>query len=341
MTVGEVRSCSVSSGTWKARRTFETLSRPATKVKHQMRKRLIGVIALAAVLTVAAIALFVHLQQAPADAMHADATRRVGPSQESTRQAQPPGSGAATAQRLERDSRIPPGSYTAVGPKAYQITRAHEFRPAGDALAHVRQLMLRSDAGDATATYEIHLTIEQCQTFTSDRADVLADSAASVGAGGWFLERSERLLKECESLALERDIYHTDWLSKAAAMGSQEAMRAYSLSPEKVIGSLDDAIRDPARLSQWKETALNYLDALAAQGNISALGDLERAYAAGSFTQPDPVRAWAYARALQRVNPRLVTHDDLMRYEKDLTQEEKANSRTLAENIYQNCCILK
>jgi hypothetical protein len=306
-----------------------------------MNKRLIGFVTLAAVLAVAAVAVSSYQQQATADATQGESRKRGSQEDGPAQGSQPPTSGAATAQRLERDNKIPPGSYKAVGPKAYEIVRGHEFRPPGDALAHVKQLMLRSESGDATATHEIYLTIEQCRTFTSDRADTLAESAASVGAGGWFLERSERILKECESLVLDQDIYQTDWLSKAAAMGSQEAMRAYSLSPEKVIGSLDDAIRDPAKLERWKETALNYLDVLAAQGNISALGDLERAYASGSFTNPDASRAWAYARTVQRINPRLVTNEDLMRYENNLTQEEKANSRKLAEKIYQNCCILK
>lgn len=245
------------------------------------------------------------------------------------------------AYKLEREKKIPPGSYKPLGPKAYEIIRGREFRPPGDALAHVKQLIQRSEQGDATATYEIYLTINQCQTFTSDQADELADSATSLGSGGWFLERSERLLKECESLVLDQDIYRADWLSKAAAMGSQEAMLAYAVSPQEVIGSLDDAIHDPEKLAQWKENSAKYLDEIASQGNFAALGSLKRAYTYGRTRDKNPVAAVAYTRVLNRINPRLYSNDDVVKAEGDLTSRQRAEALAMSEEIFQNCCILR
>lgn len=250
-------------------------------------------------------------------------------------------SGAATAQMLERESKIPPGSYKAVGPKAYEIARANDFRPPGDALLHVKNLIERSKSGDASATYEIHLTIGQCQTFTSDRLDTLMESAASVGSEGWFLERSERIIKECGTLVLDQDIYHADWLSKAAAMGSQEAMRAYSLSPEKIVGSLDDAIRDPEKLEQWRETAMSYTHELATQGNVDAIGDLAHEYTYGGFVPADPVTALAYTRVLNRLDPRFATTTDIASHENKLSNQDRERARLLSNNIFTNCCVAR
>jgi hypothetical protein len=304
-----------------------------------MSKRLIGFVTLAAVLAVAAVAMYGYRQQPAADATAEESGNSGSLDERPDQGRQLPASGAAAAQRLERDNKIPPGSYKAVGPKAYEIERGNEFRPPGDALAHVKQLMLRSESGDATATYEIYRTIEQCQTFISDRADKLADSATTVGSGNWFLERSERILKECESLALDQDIYHADWLSKAAAMGSQEAMRAYSRSPEKVIGSLDDAIRDPAALEAWKDTATGYLRELESQGNVNVISDMAMAYTYGGIVPADPVAALAYTRVLNRLDPRFATTTDIANHEKNLSSQEKEKARISSNEIFKNCCI--
>ncbi|MCO7463557.1 hypothetical protein NJF45_16805 [Stenotrophomonas maltophilia] len=247
-----------------------------------------------------------------------------------------------TAHELEIEKKISPGSFKSWGPKAYEIIRGHEFRPPGDALAHVKQLMQRSESGDANAAYEIYLTINQCQTFTSNQADELAETAALVGSGGWFLERSERILKECESLVLDQDIYHADWLSKAAAMGSQEAMRGYARSPQKVIGSLEDAIRDPEKLARWKENSLKYLNEMAEQGNVSALADLQSFYTYGrSIVSADPVAALAYARVLNRINPQFSSSEGISEAESALTGQQRAKALTMSEGIFQKCCVLR
>ncbi|WP_447780891.1 hypothetical protein [Stenotrophomonas riyadhensis] len=304
-----------------------------------MRKRLIGFVTLAAALAVAAVAVSSYRQQETAGTTPQESDSSGSQQGTPAHGQQLPASRATAAQTLESENKIPRGSYKAVGPKAYEIVRGNEFRPAGDALAHVKQLMQRSESGDATATYEIYRTVEQCQTFISDRADNLADSAASVGSGNWFLERSERILKECESLALDQNIYHADWLSKAAAMGSQEAMRAYSLSPEKAIGSLDDAIRDPAKLEAWKETATGYLRELEAQGNVNVISDMAMAYTYGGIVPADPVAALAYTRVLNRLDPRFATTNDIATREKNLSSQQKETARLSSNEIFKNCCI--
>jgi len=295
-----------------------------------MKKGLIAFVAIAGAVAVAAIY-----------ATQREPERTDGQEDRSTQERQLPISGAATAQVLERDNKIPLGSYKALGPKAYVIDRPNDFRSPGDALAHVKQLIERSKSGDAAATYEIHLTIEQCRTFTSDRLDTLIESAASVGSEGWFLERSERILKECGTLISDQSIYDADWLSKAAGMGSQEAMRAYSLSPEKIIGSLDDAINEPEKLAQWKQTASSYAHELAAQGNADVIGDLAREYTYGGFVPADPVAALAYTRVLNRIDPRFATTSDIANHENKLSSQDRENARVLSNKLFTDCCTLQ
>lgn len=305
-----------------------------------MKKKLFGIFVAAAALAVVIGAVFGHRLQtddaqrkSEKNEAHGEAPVQEGNSSESRE---------VTAHKLEIEKKIPAGSLKAWGPKAYEIIRGHEFRPPGDALTHVKQLMKRSESGDANATYEIYLTINQCQTFTSDKADELADSAALVGSSGWFLERSERILKECESLVLDQDIYRADWLSKAAEMGSQEAMRGYARSPQKVIGSLEDAIRDPEKLARWKENSLSYLNEMAEQGNVSALGDLQSFYTYGrSLVSADPVAALAYARALHRINPQFSSSEGIVESESALSGAQRARAIAMSEEIYQKCCVLR
>lgn len=303
-----------------------------------MSKRILGTLLVATAIGIVAVAPSGYRPPSSDGAPPRTAERNAGQLQATPREGRASGSAGTTAQRLEAQKKIAPGTFRALGPKAYEIIRPNAFRPPGDALAHVGQLKARASAGDANAAYEIYLTVDECRTFTSERADELARSAAIVGSEGGFLQRSERLLEECESLVLAGNIDAADWLSRAAAMGSQDAMRGYAASPETVFGSLEDGIRDPGTLIQWRETAVGYLEDLAAQGNLSALGDLERAHASGRFGDPDPFRAWAYARVIQRIDPRLVTDQDLARYRNVLSREQQASADSLADSLYRRCC---
>ena len=242
-----------------------------------------------------------------------------------------------SAQRFVEQRKIVPGSYRALGPKAHEIIRNGEFRPPGDALVHVKQLATQSASGDANAAYEIYLTVNECKTFFSQRADLHADSAASVGAESEFLGKSERILNECSALVLEKDLDGAEWLSKAASMGSPEAMRGYAASPEVIIGPVDESM-DAQKLSEWRENAQKYLLDLASQGNIAALADLEVAYAYGRFGSPDPSMALAYATAAKRANPGSVTEEDLDFYRRKLNQRELNKARDLSSSIFDNCC---
>jgi len=245
----------------------------------------------------------------------------------------------AAAQRLEAENKIPPGSFKPMGPKAYEIIRGNHIRPPGDALAHVLQLIDRSRSGDANAAYDIYLTVRECKTFTSQHADELAESARSVGNEGQFLQRSEQKLKECESLVLHKEIYEEDWLSTAAAMGSQSAMRTYANSPEEVLGSLDKAVGDPDKVAEWRSNARQYLTELSSQGNVSALWDLASAYTYGGVVDADPVMAAAYSRVVSRVNSSFIAPDQVSDMERRLNAREMMRAKSASDEIYNKCCV--
>ncbi|KAF1013501.1 MAG: hypothetical protein GAK31_03650 [Stenotrophomonas maltophilia] len=175
-----------------------------------MNNRMLTGAALLAAAAVAIVAVWPRPAPPAAVSAVAPAVHAIG-----TATAAPPSPPRAAA--LEAAGKIAPGSYQSLGGKAYQVFRGHEVRPPGNALAYVQQLATRSARGDATATYEIYLTVNECRTFASDRGDQLADSAQALGAGGPFLQKSERLLQECESLLLDRDVFQDDWLTRAAA----------------------------------------------------------------------------------------------------------------------------
>ena len=232
-----------------------------------------------------------------------------------------------------------PGTFRAVGPKAYELSRQGSHRPPGDARAYVQQLLPRSEAGDGTASYEIYLTVLECRTFTSDRVDQLAQSAALVGAEKAFLERSERLLRECGALVLDRDLYPGNWLEKAALQGSVEGQLGYARSPKDVLGTYADILADPERAVAWKHTAGQYLETLARSGIIDAVAELARDYEHGGIVPRDPVAAYAYNLALQQVNPNYVSPLVMQSLDAELSADQRARARLLANTLHGACCV--
>jgi len=226
-----------------------------------------------------------------------------------------------------------------LGPKAYQIARTGDVRPVGDALAHVEALLSRSRSGDASATHEIYLTVLQCKTFMSDEADDLAASATAIGAGAAFLNKSERLLNECASLAATPSLYGTDWLATAAEQGSAEAMLIYSSYPNEAVGTYDDLIAHPEKADAWKGRAVSYLDALVRDGNIDAVAELARAYGNGGAVERDPVAAYAYNLAAQRVDPAFVAAPVMRSLEGELSAAQRTTAARMAGRIYGSCCV--
>lgn len=299
-----------------------------------MNKWLVGTVVAGAVAAITLTTIYSNSRQTPAPAAGAGTVSEV---QHRNGSASAPS--LAAAQRLEAEMKIPPGSFKPMGSKAYEIIRGNRIRPPGDALTHARQLIDRSRSGDANAAYDVYLTVRECQTFASQHADELADSARSVGKEGQFLQRSERMLKECESLILDKDIYEADWLSTAAAMGSQSAMRTYANSPEDVLGSLDKAVGDPDKVAEWRRNAQQYLTDLSSQGNVSALWDLASAYTYGGVVDADPVMAAAYSRVVNRVNSSFITPDQVSEIERRLSAKELMRVKSASDEIYNKCCV--
>lgn len=232
----------------------------------------------------------------------------------------------------------PGGGVQSLGGKAYQRVSLYPPRPPGDALAYVNQLKVRSNAGDANATYAIYLTIWDCRNVLSEAADGQVEAARRVGAEAQFLATSERLLHECQTLMLDRAVYQGPWLAIAAAQGSEDAMYAYARAPEEVIGPLADTMGEAAATEEWKNTAAGYLQDLANNGNVNGIAGLASAYRYGGAVDVDALLAYAYELTLQRIDPSFTSEDELSERRAVLSLAEQAMARELSGRIYEECC---
>ncbi|WMJ68363.1 hypothetical protein [Stenotrophomonas sp. 24(2023)] len=234
---------------------------------------------------------------------------------------------------------MPRAGVQPLGAKAYQRVGLYPSRPPGDALTYVNQLRLRSDAGDANATYAIYLTLWDCRNALSEAADGQVEAARRVGAEAQFLATSERLLHECQTLMLDRAVYQAPWLAIAAAQGSEDAMYAYARAPEEIIGPLSDVIGETAATEEWKSTAADYLQTLVSNGNINGVAGLASAYRYGGAVDVDALLAYAYELTLQRIDPAFTSEDELSERRAALSLSEQAMARELSSRIYEQCCV--
>lgn len=83
---------------------------------------------------------------------------------------------------------------------------------------------------------------------------------------------------------------------------------------------------------------MNHLHDAAGTGSIDAVSELSRAYALGRGTPHDGVKAYAYALAAARASPAHTSQRDLQELESKLDPSQRKAARTLASEVYENCC---
>ena len=128
------------------------------------------------------------------------------------------------------------------------------------------------------------------------------------------------------------------WLEMAAASGDEHAQLVYSGDPGAVLGDATEMIRDPDKVKKYKEVARGYLLNLASKGNTDALMALAGHYTSGVVFPKDPVRAYAYYRAIELAKPGSISKQ-LMDYQaKDVPYGRLSEAEALGKRIYGNCC---
>lgn len=232
--------------------------------------------------------------------------------------------GALTERQLD------PKTTTLLENGAFSISRSGPMRPAGDALTYVRSLEDASRRGDAVATYKVFLA-------TLDCANTLKRTPPAGVENGDIAQP----LAECEGLLSDESIVKTDWLSLAAEQGSVEAKLMYPVNPEYTLGDAQEYLRSPERVMEWKQRSMRYLDEAASIGSQDALLSLSRAYENGVITRKDPILAYAYAAAAERVSPVPYLAEGLEQLKSAVPAKDVRQADLLIEKIASNCCKTK
>ncbi len=227
---------------------------------------------------------------------------------------------------------------TPVGERAFVINRLSSGRPAGDVLSYVRSLKVKSDQGDAVATYSIFLAVQECKDALDAKSMNALEAMKKAGVGREYLAGIERNLNDCAALASDSGYYETAWLQKAAQQGSIEARLYYAASPESVIGPQRDYLKNSDLASEWKANSLSYLQSASRLGSVDALLSLGNAYSAGIITPADPVMSFAYYNAANQVFPNAQSSQLVAQLQIKLTAAQQQSARQISQEIIKNCC---
>lgn len=242
----------------------------------------------------------------------------------------------APARRLSVD----PALVQHKGGRAYTIVRTGLYRPPGDAKAQVLALKQRSDAGDAMASYQIHLSVLDCKQLMTGSPEESWQRLKDAGMNPdpAFLAGIETRLGECAALSQDAALVNAPWLALAAEQGSAEAGLLYYISPESVLGEPREWLSHPERVQEWRDNALRYLQAGANDGFVDAVAALGRAYQTGIVVDQDPLAAYAYTLAAGRSEPVYVSETMIAGFRDALSPAQQAEAQVRARKIYAACC---
>lgn len=208
----------------------------------------------------------------------------------------------------------------------------------GSARDYISQREAASNDGSAQASYEIFMRIDSCKRAVQSNDAELYMAYESVGMARQYSERIERSLEQCSDIGMDAELLSKEWLSIAAEQGSIEARLIYAMSPEEILGTTEDMLRNPAKTESYRNSAVRYLQEAAAQGSLDAVAALGRAYEAGIIIESSPVQSYAYQRAAQRADYSLSNELELNELKKSMSSADKNSAERRADQIYIQCC---
>lgn len=201
--------------------------------------------------------------------------------------------------------------------------------PPGDAATAIAGLKAIAKSGNARASYEIYLKINQCLNALNDyRAQQTRDSDAKT-------------LRNCESLAPEDYSTASEWLLLAAEQGSLGAQLLYASDPEAAIGDASAMLSNPAAIEEYKERSNRYLVEAAAQGSVDALSALGDTYMNGIMAKQNLPLSYAYFLAMKRIDSQLVSGRKTEFFESELSPSQLTEANKKSMEIYDECCAGK
>lgn len=128
------------------------------------------------------------------------------------------------------------------------------------------------------------------------------------------------------------------WLELGAQNGNVLAMHMYRLATLSEL-TPEQMLADPIALEQHRRKALQYLFAAANAGSVTTLQDLADIYRKGILTPADPTLAYAYELAYyENSGPSPLAKSILDSFSENLSDEQRARGRELANHIKRACC---
>lgn len=198
--------------------------------------------------------------------------------------------------------------------------------PRGDAAAAIARLEPIAKSGNAKASYEIYLKLDQCLSEINDlRAQQARPSAISP-------------VEDCHSLEPDDYAKASEWLSLAAEQGSLGAQLVYASNPEVILGNPSEMLRSPASIETYKERSNSYLRAAAARGSVDALSALGDAYLNGIMVEQDLTTSYAYQLAISKIDPELNSRRRTEYFNRSLTASQIVEANIKSQEILNECC---
>ncbi|MEM9304617.1 MAG: hypothetical protein AAGE01_21070 [Pseudomonadota bacterium] len=177
-----------------------------------------------------------------------------------------------------------------------------------------------AEAGDADAAFDVYMLVNRCldsphtewqlqQSVERLESRLLQMPEHSEGDAEQLLNRIDAVHRAQDFCAV-LDGANVDlvaeglrWLNRAADLGHMGAQRIYHAHARDLIAGQDGslAFRQPGLIEEYKSRCDQYVRALLDAGHPQGLSLMSRMLTIGDVYERDPISAWAYARALERV----------------------------------------
>ncbi len=248
--------------------------------------------------------------------------------------------GSLDSARQSTEMQQPSRSISSNGPtktmevgKAFTLHRIGDFRPRGDAGQWIDLHRDASARGDADATYQIYLTLNECISYIESSSPEELAWAKRIGANDRYEENIDRKLNECIKVDSSMLSQSQNWLSKAAAQGSIEAQILYSSNPDKILGTPID--KDSEAFDEWRSNAISYLNEAISKGSVDALMTLSNAYMVGFTVPADPAMYYGLEIALNKINSEYSIKNPLQEATAKLTQSQLRSAKIVGDRTFE------
>ncbi|WP_441818318.1 hypothetical protein [Lysobacter sp. TAB13] len=190
----------------------------------------------------------------------------------------------------------------------------------------------QAESGNAMAAFQLYEDVLRCSSIQA-RKESLEDLAA-VSRDKVLEANVVRELAQdravCAGLSKNQLASKEYWVTKAARLGHVGAQVAYfSVATEK-FDTPQKVVANAEEFARIKSEALVHLTSAASRGDRTALFNLANTYQEGTLAKRDPVKAYAYMRALQQRGGVEVSAKYLDLWGRELTAEQIRSAEAMS-----------